>query len=205
MKEEKLVPDNVKGKATDLDYAVTAASDEEAADCFTRAWKRMMNPPIWHKLCGSLSANFVLTGEHGDPVDRLAQQNDHIRIDIPGPGNRTGDGHDWVLIESIEQRLNPAAAEEYVGMKVHASANPKGGNDTAHFFGEDATSTFIITRNGKTVTATYHGRNELPNTSTQSIADNIRNSVVAMGAFVGLSELQWSALIRSFLQEEIGG
>lgn len=205
MKDE-LIPENVKGKATDLEYAVTAVSEEEAADCFTRACKRMLNPPVWHKLCGSLSAEFVLTGEHGDPVDRLAQQHDHIRIDIPGPGNSTGGGYDWVCIESVEQRTNHAAAEEYVGMKVHACPNPKGrGNDTAHFFGKDATSTFIITRNGKTVTATYHGRNELPNTSTGSVADNIRNSVVAMGAFAGLSELQWSALIRSFLQEEIGG
>lgn len=203
---DTMIPENQQGKQTDLEYAVTAATEAEAADCFTRAWKRMLNPPIWHKLCGTLSASFMLTGEHGDPVSRLAQQNDHICIDIPGPANSAGKGFDWVRIEHVEEDINPAAATEKMGMRVRACANPKTTETvTAHFFDEHATSTFIITRNGKTVTASYHGRNEMPNSATGHVADNIRNTVVALGATAGLSELQWSALIQSFLQEEIGG
>ena len=76
---------------------------------------------------------------------------------------------------------------------------------TAHFFRSDATSTFIIERNGSRVTAFYHGRNELPNTATPNLSDNIRNGLVAAGAIMSLSEIQWSALSKGFLTKEIGG
>ena len=91
-------------------------------------------------------------------------------------------------------------------MKVRPCGDPRSAvTNTAHFFGEDASSTFLIERNGDKVTAFYHGRNEVPNTSTPKWGDNVRNALVASGAIVGLSEAQWSALCKGFLAEEIGG
>jgi hypothetical protein len=77
----------------------------------------------------------------------------------------------------------------------------KENNDTAHFFHDGATSSFIITRKDNVVTASYHGRNELPNVNTESAADNVRNGVVASGALLALSELQWAALLKGLLKE----
>lgn len=38
-----------------------------------------------------------------------------------------------------------------------------------------------------------------------SMQDKIRNAVVAAGAILGLSEIQWKSLLKGFLQKEIGG
>jgi hypothetical protein len=68
-----------------------------------------------------------------------------------------------------------------------------------------ATSSYIIERNGDIVTARYHGRNEISNIATASTLDNIRNATIAVGASIGLSEVQWSALLKGLLSAEIGG
>lgn len=205
MKEE-LLPDNNKGKATDLTRSVSLDTEDAARDCFRRAYKRLLNPPVWHELTRNLGASFVLTDANGNTADRLAQEQDKIRIDIPGPGNAAGGGYDWVTVEKIEDHANPNLSIESFGMTLRAAAAPNHNNgQTAHFFKEGATSTFIIERNDKTVTASYFGRNEVPNTHTGSIPNDVRNALVAIGAFAGLSELQWGALIAAFLQPEIGG
>lgn len=201
-----LIPENIKGKPVDLNASVSLATREEALDCFKRAYKRLLNPPIWHELSGALSGEFVLVNDKGQEQERLAQVGDYFRIDIPGPGGYLGRGFDWVLVEAIEDKANPDAEEESVGMKVRACENPTGNEkDTAHFFESDATSTFIIRRKETTVTASYYGRNEIPNTNTDKQTDNVRNTLIALGAMAGLSELQWSALIKGFLTKEIGG
>ncbi|MEO8763533.1 MAG: hypothetical protein ABI416_04560 [Ginsengibacter sp.] len=202
--ENELVPPETKGKNTDLENSVELDTKEEAMFTFKKACNRMLNPAAWHNLCGPASAEFTLTGDKGGEEYRLAAKGDYFKIDIPGPGPSAGDGYDWVRVEFLEEIDNPGNDEESCGMKLRASAAPNtAGNDTAHFFNEDATSSFIIHRKGNKVTASYHGRNEAPNNATGKITDNIRNSMIAMGAFAFLSELQWSALIKGFLTNEI--
>lgn len=93
-----------------------------------------------------------------------------------------------------------------MGMLLRASDNPHGQvKDTAHFFTETATSSFILTLEGKTVTVSYHGRNESVNDETHSVKDNIRNSIIAAGARAGFSEMQWMSLLKGLLEAEIGG
>ncbi|MEP6948697.1 MAG: hypothetical protein ABI863_05465 [Ginsengibacter sp.] len=107
-------------------------------------------------------------------------------------------------VEAIEDKTNPDAEEESFGMRVRSCKNPnKAGNDVAHFFTGEATSTFIIHRANDTVSASYHGRNEVLNTDTGKLKDTIRNTIVGAGAIVGISELQWSRLIKSFLEKEV--
>ena len=71
----------------------------------------------------------------------------------------------------------------------------QGGENTGN-----ASSTFIIRQLNTTVTATYYGRNEKINNHTDSVTDNVRNTVMAPGAMAGLSEIQWFALIHAFLK-----
>lgn len=199
-----IIPVQEEGKQNDLYHSEELDSREEACKCFIRAYKRMLNPRVWHKLCGSMSATFMLVDGDDDP-HRLAMEGDHFRIDIPGPGPRSGDGHDWVMVEAIELHLDATGNEEHAAMRLRPCKNPQGGTDVAHFFKDSATSTFVIARTGNKVTASYHGRNELPNIETGSIIDNLRNAVVTSGAMAGLSEAQWQTLINEFLQPEIGG
>jgi hypothetical protein len=55
------------------------------------------------------------------------------------------------------------------------------------------------------VTAFYHGRRVVPNTSPIKWTDNVRNACVAAGAVVGLSEVQRPALLKGFSAENLGG
>ena len=200
-----MVPENKKGKALDLEHSVIENSPEEAITTFKRACKRLLNPPTWHELSGALSATFKLGPSTGPGVERLAQINDYIRIDIPGPGAVAGDGYDWVQVQNIIENPDSSAGESF-GMTLKAAVNPdKPEQGIAHFFGDGATSTFIVKRNGNNVTASYHGRNEIPNTKKVDLPDKIRNSIIAAGALAGISELQWAALIKGLLEKEIGG
>ncbi|MBL7717768.1 MAG: hypothetical protein JNL72_02945 [Flavipsychrobacter sp.] len=200
------IPEHHEGKQNDISHVVTLDTVEEAAKCFVRAYKRLFNPKIWHQVGGALSAEVSLRNANGSKERDLAEVNDHYRIDIPGPGTRVGDGYDWVVVEAIEDHHDASAAEEWMGLRLRPCRNPETNEgDIAHFFQDKATSTFIIHRQGTSVTASYHGRNEVPNTHTASGIDNLRNRVVTSGAMSGLSEAQWSALMKGFLQEEIGG
>ena len=200
----KLVPENIKGKRTDVEHSINLNSREEALDSFKRAYKRMLNVNIWHELIGFASAHFSLTDEQGNEISQLAQLNNFVRIDIPGPGPLSGEGYDWVYIEVVENNTNPDADEEAFGMRLRSCKNPhKPGMDTAHFFTSDATSALIIQRKNNIVSASFHGRNEVLNTHTESVSDKIRNTLVGAGAKIGLSELQWATLIKSLLKAEV--
>ena len=200
-----MVPANHTGKSVDLEYEITENSREEAIDTFKRAVKRLLNPHIWHELAGSVSAKFELRGLHEPAGSRLAQLNDYIRIDIPGPGSSAGDGYDWVQVVDISENADLSADQSF-GMTTQASINPNRPEEgIAHFFGKLASSTFIVKRYGNTVIVTYHGRNEKPNTKKVNLQDKVRNTMVATGAAAGISELQWNALIKGLLQKEIGG
>ena len=202
----ELVPDNYIGKPTNLSNSLMFPTREEAIVCYNRASKRLLNPPIWHKLTGWASAHFLLIGPDAEEKERLAEENDYFRLDIPGPGSAAGNGFDWVVVEKVATHSNPSGTSEWTFLKVHPCSNPKNPEGkTAHFFKSQASSSFIVERNGNIVTSRYHGRNETPNTGTGSIIDDIRNGIVAGLSAAGLSEAQWYALLKGFLSAEIGG
>lgn len=197
MLKAEIIPQNVSGKENDLHASVKLPNEAAAIKCFEMARRRMLTPARWAELCGALSARFELTDQHGTILHRPANQNDIIRIDIPGPGPTTGHGFDWVKVEAIEER--PAIhGAELCAMRVRPSRAP-GSKRVAHFFSEDATSTFVVARNKLEVEASYHGRNEEANTTAKKPGEKLRNAIVAAGAMAGISELQWQALIEAFV------
>ena len=201
-----LIPVNEKGKPADLEFSIQCNTIDEARHSYMRAVKRMQNPGIWHELAGWASASFKLVNRKGEEPYRLALEDDYIRIDVPGPGPLEGDGYDWVRVEKMEEYIDSSGQREWTGMKVRPCVRPGSeATGATHFFRSDATSTFVIERDGTKVTAFYHGRNEVPDTATPKLVDNIRNLLVAAGAIIGLSEAQWSALSKGFLADEIGG
>jgi hypothetical protein len=202
----EIIPVNTQGKANDLSFSRTPDSREKAIDCFKRAYKRLLNPPVWHELAGKFTAEFHLINPAGKEAERLASVGDFFQVDLPGPGPKSGGGYDWVQVVSVDDQANENGEEEMFAMKLEPAANPAtASGETAHFFKAGASSTFVISRKGNEVTASYHGRNEIPNTDTEKTFDKIRNTIVATGAAIGLSEAQWAALAKGFLEDEIGG
>lgn len=202
-----MIPENITGKALDLDHTVTEPTIEEACKTFKRASKRLLNPHLWHQLGGSISASFDLASDDpNNPPHRLAKRGDYLRIDIPGPGSSLGDSFDWVKVDAIYEKESKFGDEQSFGIKLKVSANPdKADEGVAHFFKEGASSTFIIQRTGTKVTAFYHGRNERINDKTGNITDKIRNTIIAGSAIALLSNIQWKYFIEGLLQKEIGG
>ncbi len=198
-------PAQKKGKFVDAEHFVEEATVEEAIVTYNRACARMLNPPVWEQLTAGKNVTFKLATNNEDEVQRLAYVGDYFKIDLPGPGSVTGEGYDWVKVETIEENTAPDA-EDSLAMRLRACSNPhRAEGGVAHFFNEDATSTFIVRRKVNRVSFSYHGRNESANTSELPMLDKMRNAVVALGAEAGLSAVFWSGLVKAMLQKEIGG
>ncbi len=204
--ETILIPQQKEGKHNDLYFSADFATRDEAVDCFKRAYKRLLNPKVWHELGGIFSGEFVLVDETGNQPHRLAQLGDIYRIDLPGPGTSAGNGYDWVRIDAIDDRSDETGEEELFSLRVAPTFNPSHATPvTAHFFKPGASSTFVVSRTGNQVKAGYHGRNEVPNNDTVSTIDNLRNSMMGTAALAGLSEIQWSSMMEALLKPELGG
>ena len=200
----ELVPGQLKGAQSNTEHYVTAESREEALDIFKRAYKRLLNINIWHKLSGKSSADFELRDSDGEEEHRLARVNDYFKIDIPGPGPAAGDGYDWVKVEEIEDKTNPEADEESFSLRVRPCTDPNNeSTDVAHFFTDESTSTFVIRRKENTVIASVFGRNEKPNTDTKKVVDKIRNAAIGSTAIAGVSKIQWASLVKGLLADDV--
>lgn len=200
---EFIIPENIKGKATSAEHSASFNNVDEAKAAFKLACSRMHDINSWHKLSGFASAEFSLKDPNGTNIERAVQLGDYVQIDVPGPGPVSGDGYDWVRVEAIENKTEIDLEQESCGMRVRSCKNPnKTTDETAHFLTNDATSTFIIHRRQNIVMSEYYGRNEMINTGTEKIIDKMRNIVTGASALAGVSELQWSRTIKSFLEAE---
>jgi hypothetical protein len=192
----ELVPLQEKGKSLDLAEKVIAADEDSAKKLFQDAVYLLCRPVLWHDTVGALSASFSVDGKQQEQV---IEPGDHIRIKIPGPGLSEGDGKDWVRVDAVDKNLDEQFDESF-GVLLIVCPNPHTTGDAiAHFFGEGASSSFLLTRKDNTVTGHYKGRNESPNTEELTLTDKIRNIIVAGGALGGISELQWRAFLKGLL------
>ena len=201
MKSKITLPQQYEGMQKDIVQSVTLQSADEARACYQRAKAKLLNVNNWGEVAGIGSASFQLISDLGEAAHREAAYGDYIRIDIPGLKSKTGEGYDWVLIEKIEEAYDKMKDLEGIVIQVRPTHQPFDDiESTAHFFDSDSTSSFLIEREGCTVTASEHGRNEIVNTENKNFLDKIRNFFVALGAMIGLSDIQWKKLVKGFLE-----
>lgn len=193
------LPEQVTGEATETAAHHVSPSEDQARNDFTVACRRLRDVNQWKALCGTFSSGFQLIDISGNAIDGTAAVGLYIRIDIPGPGSTAGQGYDWVLIEKIEHvSLNDH--QEIFYMRARPVEHPLHKTEgVAHFLNNDATSSFTITRNYDQLTATVFGRNEVPNTHTGHVVDNVRNAIIGASGAIGVSKLQWGALVKGVL------
>jgi hypothetical protein len=198
---EPIIPQQQGGGASDTDATATFDSPVQAKEFYQVAKQRLLQVNNWQKWAGAATASFQLTDTQGADVDRTVQEGDHFKIDIPGPGPVTGDGYDWVQVETITEMASDDMEE--VAIQVRPATNPNNSrHDVAHFFSEEASSCFIVKREGNTVTAEVHGRNEKPNTHAETLVDKARNTTVAAGAIAAFSKLQWKSLVNGLVKHD---
>lgn len=195
-----VVPGQESGVAINASSEVNFGSQEEARAFFRVARERLLHVNGWHKLAGGISATFQLTDEHGNEVEGPAKEGYHLKIDVPGPGTVTGKGYDWVIIESVEDVSTPQV--ESIGMRVRPTGNPMNkGEDIAHFYSDESTSSFTVTREANKITAAIYDRNIQTNKETSTVTDKIRDAIVGATGITVFSKLQWKLLADGLVKQ----
>jgi hypothetical protein len=193
-----IVPDQREGVQKNIEYVTEAVDENDARRLFILARNRLVDVNHWHEF--STPARFQLTDSSGRELDRTAEKGDFFKINVGAPGPIEGSGFDWVFIESVDDHSNPEGKEEHMAMRVRPASNPmETSNDTAHFFSHAATSTFVVRRDERKISASVFGRNETANTQTSKLLDKVRNTVVALTAFAGISDIQWKSLVHGLI------
>lgn len=195
---DQIIPEQHTGQAIDAKSSKECLEQFHATQFFEIVKKRLQDVNSWQAITGDALAKFTLVDSQGEDVYRTPLKGDHLKIDIPGPGSGEGEGYDWVRIEAIESQSGDN--RETYGFIVRPSPNPRTRtNEIAHFYSDESTSTFIVKREGRTVTAEIHDRNTKPNAAVEETADRVRNAVVGkMGTFA-FSKIQWQQLADSLI------
>lgn len=202
---ENIVPKQIKGARTGATSRKKAPSIRLAMKQFQSARQRLLDINSWYELCGKKGAEFQLTDQNGNPLYGTEPQVGHlIRIKLPAPPNGSGDGYDWVRIEKFESSTSEENSQELYGFRVRPVSNPKErSGESAHFYTSDATSTFLVLRQGETLYAIERGRNEKPNPAG-GFFNKLRNILVAIGAMLGFAKPQWKMLTSGILRPRTG-
>lgn len=198
---EETIPAQKVGTEVNVEDSLELSGEAEARAFFTIVKKRLLTINEWGKIAGTLSATFQLTNSQGHEINTFPVKGNYFKIDIPAPAIASGEGYDWVQIEDVKEQSD--ADGEFVVLRVRPASSPVNNKeDVAHFYTDEATSNFIVKREGKKVTAGVYGRNEKPNVKAETLIDKARNAIVGSGAVSGFSKLQWKALVSGLLEKK---
>lgn len=194
-----IVPPQFTGQEIETEATQVLTTEADAERLYNSAKKKLLEVNNWNKVAGVVTAQFQIIDEEGKEVSREVRKGDHLRIDIPGPGNKEGDGYDWVFVEELKEIRNGSV--QSVGFRVRPDKNPFGEkNETAHFYSKEATSSFIVTRENAKVISWIVDRNLLPNTDSGSLVDKVRDVAVGISAIAGFSKVQWQGLADGLIE-----
>lgn len=193
-----LVPENQHGVTIDSTASKELKDIDEAKAFYQIVKQRLLDVNRWHRVAGAASAEFQLVDINGHEVNRNVEKGDYFKIDIPGPGSKAGEGYDWVQVEDLQEVSRPNV--DSIGLRVRPSTNPFAKDESiAHFYSEESTSTFIVTRENDKITVTIYDRNTKPNTDSETIMDKLRHVAAGIGAILGGSKLQWKGLAEGLV------
>lgn len=192
------VPPNDDGGIINAETVVELSGPDLAETLFRQARERLLDVNSWHELSGKALAEFQLTDPNGNAIHEKAQEGFFIRIDIPGPGTKDGDGFDWVQIEELAEYTNGPV--ESFAIRVRPARNPSSGKSAvAHFYSAESTSTFTVTREDNRVTAAIYDRNTKANDESGNFQDQVRNTLAGVAGRMLFSKIQWESLTDGLL------
>lgn len=197
-----IIPEQQSGIALEAESNIELNDDKEAKAFFNLAKSRLQQVNNWHELAGTFSGNFQLADENGNEAERSVQKGDHFKIDIPGPGTKSGKGYDWVQVEEVESISTPDV--ESFGFRVRPAHNPQKKNEQesiSHFYSTESTSSFTVTRERNRITAAIYDRNTKTNKESELLLDKVRNTVIGTAAILSFSKVQWQALTDAIVKK----
>jgi hypothetical protein len=198
---EQTIPEHREGVDVNVEDSVSLKDEAEAKAFFSVVKTRLLNVNNWGKIAGALSADFQLTNEQGQEIDGIPRKGNYFKINIPAPGIITGEGYDWVRVEEVKEESD--GESDSIAIRVRPTSSPVNEKqDIAHFYTDEATSNFIVKREGNKVIAGVYGRNEKPNMKADNLIDKARNAIIGTGAVTAFSKLQWKALVSGLLERD---
>jgi hypothetical protein len=196
----KIIPRQVVGSKTGSSAKFESPSPSDAKTLFIDAKHRLQQINSWYLLCAETGAEFQLTDDEGNALETGPPDvGNLIRIKLPAPPNKMGDGYDWVRVEKLEELEDTTTDEQLFGFRVRPIDSPYSRTDArSHFYTSEATSTFVVYRKSNVIEVLERGRKEVPNV-TGNFLDKLRNLVVAIPAMLGFSKPQWQHLVNGIL------
>ncbi|TXK37020.1 hypothetical protein FVR03_16205 [Pontibacter qinzhouensis] len=170
--------------------------EASAKEAFERAKKKLFDVNLWTDLEG-INSTFELYDPRGRKTTEPQPQVGYfVRIILPGT-----ELENWVDVSSVKEEENMAE------FTVHPSEKPQTLTDndevTEHFFTDEASSTFRVVLEGKTLRAYEIGKNERINNQGEEAGDRkIMNTMIAEGGWAGFQDLQWEKLTRYLVHLE---
>ncbi|MEX2592672.1 MAG: hypothetical protein WD426_07850 [Anditalea sp.] len=156
---------------------------------FRRATEKLFKVNSWTKLPG-ISSTFQLYNPQGEKKHAgKPQHRDFIKIILPGPFPEN-----WVMVTDIKEE--DKSAEFTVSPSKNPTEKGKGQKEIEHFFIDDATSTFKVYLQDKTIYAYEVGKNEGINNQEGKEAGKRKfiNTIIAEGGWAGFQKFQWKKL-----------
>lgn len=194
-----IVPRQFAGQEIEAQATKELTDETAAKSLYNEAKKKLLDVNNWQKIAGAVTAQFQVIDEKGEEVNRNVKKRDHLRINIPGPGSKEGDGYDWVFVEELKE-INKESLQ-CLGFRVRPCENPfSEKKEIAHFYSKETTSSFIIIRENSKVISWIVDRNLVPNTESSSLPDKVRDVVVGVSGIAGFSKLQWQGLADGLIE-----
>ncbi|MCL6257570.1 hypothetical protein M3O96_00615 [Aquiflexum sp. TKW24L] len=188
--KDALTGEDVKDKffSSQNEFENEAIAERE----FERSKKKLFSVNEWSNMPG-ITSSFQLYKSKGEiKFTNDPEEGDFIMITLPGklPEN-------WVKIIEIKDSTDIAE------FTVSPSPQPKRTklnrneeeDETEHFFTSDATSTFMIKREGLVIYAYEIGKDEAINNQGEEAAGRKWiNTLIAAGGWLGFQKIQWEKL-----------
>lgn len=191
-----IVPPKHTGASSSTEAHIECSTREEAINAYLQARSRLLDINRWHIYAGSKTV-FTLTEPSGLPVDHSPEMGELIKIEIPAGGTY------WVMIEEYVETIDRQRDNDLFAFRVRPTQDPASDEEApAHFFTDEATSTFLIQRAGTKITAAEKGRNEVPNLEADKFTDKVKNFVIGTAASLGFSKIQWKPLMEGILKND---
>ncbi|MCU7619314.1 hypothetical protein NZ698_19205 [Chryseobacterium sp. PBS4-4] len=194
---QDLVPINRKGSENNAVAFLNCQSETEAFEKFKKLSQNLLKINDWNVKGGKNPTEFSI---YNKDKSQSVQENDLVKIKIPAPENKLGNGFDWIVVKKI-QIIEKTDVKVFL-LQMKPNSCPENSNKkTAHFYMEDASSTFILSKKNDTIQFSIHGRNEIPNTKKIGFLNSCRNFFVANGGIFGGSKLQWQDFAEEFIKD----
>jgi hypothetical protein len=162
--------------------------EDTARKEFERAKLKLFDINKWSELPG-FSSEFKLYNDRGELKSaKKPEIGDYVLIDLPTPAPSN-----WVKVVDIKEEEN--MAEFIVSPSGDPKAKGKEAKEIKHFFIDEASSTFRVKREHKSIFAYEIGKNIAINNKGEEAGDRkIVNTIIAGSGWAGLQKLQWENL-----------